>query len=283
MSTYRADSDLSRFNRLRSTDWIPVADDVARLAGIARGVSEQTGGAFDVTVGPLVNLWGFGPGQPPGGFGTIPTDAMIESARRHVGYRLLDSRAAPPALRKSDPLVYADFSGIAKGYAAELVGRRLEELGARDYLVAVGGEMRARGLSHRGRPWRVGIETPTPGTRRVLYEVELRDGSLSTSGDYRNFFDHGGRRYCHEIDPATGRPVERPPASVSVADASGAYADAMATALMVLGPEKGYALAERRGLAALFVMRQSDHFEAKATPRFAQIMTPAAAATAPHR
>jgi FAD:protein FMN transferase len=272
MSTYRAESDLSRFNQSRSAEWVPVPDNVARVAAIARAVSVQTGGAFDVTVGPVVNLWGFGPAQPAGGFGTIPSDAAINAARRHVNYRLLESRPVPPALRKSDPMVYVDFSGIAKGYAAELVGQRLEELGVCDYLVAVGGEMRARGRSHLGRPWRVGIETPTPGTRRVLYEVELKDLSLSTSGDYRNYFDKDGRRYCHEIDPATDRPVENPPASVSVAHASGAYADAMATALMVLGPEKGYALAERIGLPALFISREKDHFEAKATAQFRQLI-----------
>jgi FAD:protein FMN transferase len=272
MSTYRAGSNLSRFNQSRSTDWITVPEDVARVAGMAHEVSEQTGGAFDVTVGPLVNLWGFGPGRPPGGFGAIPSDEAINAARRHVNYRLLESRPKPPALRKADPLLYVDLSGIAKGFAAERVGHRLEELGARDYLVAIGGEMRARGLSHGSRPWRVGIETPTPGTRRVLYEVELRDISLSTSGDYRNYFDRDGHRYCHEIDPATGRPADNAPASVSVANASGGYTDAMATALMVLGTEKGYTLAEERGIAALFITRGASHFQARATPAFEKLM-----------
>lgn len=279
MSTYRVDSDLSRFNQSRSTDWVPVPEDVARVAALAEEVSEQSGGAFDVTVGPLVNLWGFGPEHPAGPFGTIPPDAMIDAARRHVGYRLLESRQSPPALRKSDPLVYADFSGIAKGYAAEQVGRRLEALGARDFLVAVGGEMRARGVPRLGRPWRVGIETPTPGAHRVLYEVDLADGgSLSTSGDYRNFFDRDGRRYCHEIDPSTGRPVEHAPASVSVAHASGALADAWATALMVLGPEKGCAVAERLGLAAMFITRGDQRFEMNATPQFRSLLAPRDAA-----
>lgn len=268
MSTYRPKSDLSRFNQARSTDWIPVPEDVARVVDSARQVADQTGGAFDVTVGPLVNLWGFGPVHPAGPFGTIPPDAMIQEARKHVGYHLLEVRLSPPALRKTDPLVYVDLSGIAKGFAAEQVATRLEQMGITDYLIAVGGEMRAHGRSQAGRYWRVGIETPTPGVRRVLYPVDLRTGSLSTSGDYRNFFDAGGRRYCHEIDPATGQPVLDPPASVSVADQSGAYADAMATALMVLGADKGYALAEERDLAVLFITRRSDHFETRATPAF---------------
>lgn len=273
MSTYRPDSNLSRFNQSRSIDWFDVPENVARVVDAARQVSEQTGGAFDVTVGPLVNLWGFGPDHPVGPFGTIPSDAMIEAARKHVGYRLLQVRLSPPALRKSDPLVYVDLSGIAKGFAAEQVATQLERMGIFEYLIAIGGEMRGHGT---GRRWHVGIETPTPGVRRVLYQVELGSFSLSTSGDYRNFFDKDGRRYCHEIDPSTGRPVLDPPASVSVADQSGAYADAMATALMVLGPDKGYAFAEQHSLAALFILRRSDHFESRATPAFQPLLSHAA-------
>ena len=273
MSTYRPASDLSRFNRDRGTDWFAVPADVAEVVLEARRVCEQTGGAFDATVGPLVNLWGFGPERPAGGFGTVPSAAELTEARRHVGYQMLEARLAPPALRKSDPLVYADLSGIAKGYAAGRVARRLDELGATDYLVEVGGEVRARGVAPAGRPWRVGIETPTPGVRRVLYTVQLRDLSLSTSGDYRNFFEAGDRRYSHEIDPATGEPSVKAPASVSVAHPSAAYADAMATALMVLGPEEGYAVARRLDLAALFITRGEGRFHARATPAFEPLLT----------
>jgi len=272
MSTYKPDSDLSRFNKSRSTDWFAVPEDLATVVDMAQHVSQQSGGAFDVTVGPLVNLWGFGPEHPAGTFGSIPPPAMLAEARRHVGYRLLEVRLAPPAVRKADPLVYVDLSAIAKGYAAELVGRRLDELGASDYLIAVGGEMRARGLSPLGQPWRVGIETPTPGVRRVLCRVALRQGSLSTSGDYRNFFEKDGRRYSHEIDPATGEPTTKAPASVTVADTSGAYADAMATALMVMGPDEGYALAQKLGLPVLFITRGTGEFHMRATPQFEQIM-----------
>jgi thiamine biosynthesis lipoprotein len=272
MSTYKPESDLSRFNRSRSTDWFAVPDDLAIVADMAQHVSEQSGGAFDVTVGPLVNLWGFGPEHPAGPFGSIPPPATLAEARRHVGYRLLEVRLSPPAVRKADPLVYVDLSAIAKGYSAELVARRLDALGASNYLIAVGGEMRARGLSTLHQPWRVGIETPTPGVRRVLCRVELRAGSLSTSGDYRNFFDHQGRRYSHEIDPATGEPTAKAPASVTVADASGAYADAMATALMVMGPDEGYALAQKLGLPVLFISRGTGEFHMHATPQFERMM-----------
>ena len=271
-STYRADSELSQFNRFRHTDWFAVSADFARVVKESHAVSEQTNGAFDVTVGRLVNLWGFGPIHPAGPFGTIPSDAMIEDACRHVNYRLLEVRFFPAAARKSDPLTYVDLSAIAKGYAAELVGHRLEALGVRDYLVLVGGEVHARGFSPLGRPWRVGIETPTPGVHRVLYTVELHELSLSTSGDYRNYFDAGGRRYCHEIDPATGRPSTRNSASVTVGHPSGAYADAVATALMVLGPNQGMALANKLHLAAFFIIRAENHFESRATPEFQKLL-----------
>ena len=268
MSTWRPESDLSRFNRYHGTDWFPVPRELAEVVAAAGRVSEQTGGAFDVTVGPLVNLWGFGADQAAGRAGVVPSEEAIAGARAHVGYRLLESRLSPPALRKADPAVYADLGGIAKGYAAGAVAEYLDSLGATDYLVAVGGELRARGLSHLGRPWRAGIETPTPDVRRVLRQVELRDASLSTSGDYRNFFDAGGRRYSHEIDPRTGRPAENAPASVSVVHPSAAYADAMATALMVLGPERGYDLAVRLDLSVLIVTRGEGRFDARATPAF---------------
>jgi thiamine biosynthesis lipoprotein len=141
-----------------------------------------------------------------------------------------------------------------------------------DYLVGVGGEMKARGVSHLGRPWRVGIQTPTPGTRRILYEVDLSNFCLSTSGDYHNYFDKDGHRYCHEIDPATGRPAARTPASVSVAHPDGAYADAMATALMVLGPDRGFELAQRLHLAVLMILRDDGRFQTRATPEFQTIL-----------
>ena len=275
MSTYKPDSTLSQFNQSRSTGWFPVPKDMALVLDEASQVSRQTGGAFDVTVGPLVNAWGFGPTPGAATTGILPTGQQIDDLRLHVGYRLIELRDAPPAVRKADAQVYVDLSGIAKGHAADLVGEKLEAAGAADYLVAIGGEMRARGLSEKGRPWRVGIETPAPGTRRVLLRVELRDLSLSTSGDYRNYFDRDGTRYSHEIDPATGRPVENAPASVSVIHPSGMYADAMATALMVLGPEKGLALASELHLAVLFITRDRDRFKTRSTPEFQKcLVTP---------
>jgi thiamine biosynthesis lipoprotein len=268
MSTYRPVSDLSRFNASGSTDWFPVPRELAELVSLAQRVSEETGGAFDVTVAPLVDLWGFGAGRA-----TVPTapppNAAVATARARVGYRRLAARLDPPALKKDRPDVRIDLGGIAKGYAADAVGALLDSIGIADSLVQVGGETRARGRSHPGRPWRVGIETPTPDVRRILAQVELADASLSTSGDYRNFFDQHGQRFSHEIDPRTGVPARTSVASVSVIHPSGAYADAMATALMILPPDEAAALVERLDLAVLFVRRGNDRFETRPSPPFA--------------
>jgi thiamine biosynthesis lipoprotein len=268
LTTYDDASPVRRFNAHRGVDWFPVPLHVASVVLAAERVSQQTDGAFDITVAPLVNLWGFGP--PSGGLrtGELPSDAAIAAARAQVDYHKLHARTDPPALRKDDPDLAIDLSAIGKGYAAHCLALKLDAHGVTDYLIAVGGELRARGHAPGGRPWPVGIEVPTPDTRRVLQSLELRDAALSTSGDYRNFVIITGRRYSHEIDPRSGRPVTGDLASVSVVHPDSAYADAMATALMVLGPDEGYALATRLDVAALFVSRGNGSFGSRATPAF---------------
>jgi thiamine biosynthesis lipoprotein len=272
MSTYRADSDVTRFNQSAATDWIDVPQDLADVVWLAQRVSEDTLGAFDVTVGPLVDLWGFGPQRTWLRFGQIPSDDAVAAARKCVGYQQLHVRLEPPALRKDIADLHIDLSAIGKGYAAGRLAGAMDGRNVPDYLVVVGGEVRAKGISNLGRPWHVGIEVPTPDTRRILRQIELRDCGVSTSGDYRNYFDVGGQRFSHEMDPHTGRPVVGPPASVSVVYTDPAYADAMATAMMVLGPVKGEELARRLKLAVLFVTRGKDGFELKATPEFERLI-----------
>jgi thiamine biosynthesis lipoprotein len=270
LTTYDETSPLRRFNAYRDTDWFPVPPHVVATVLTAERVSEQTGGAFDITVAPLVDLWGFGPQERGVRLGEIPGDAAIAAARGHVDFRKLHARSDPPALRKDDPDLKIDLSAVGKGYAAGVLGERLDLRGGR-YLIAVGGELRAKGLGPDGHPWRVGIEVPAPDTRRILRTLELRDAGLSTSGDYRNFVEIAGRRFSHEIDPRTGRPVTGNLASVSVVHPDSAYADAMATGLMVLGPDEGYALAQRLHLAALFVLRGAGRFDTRATPEFERL------------
>jgi thiamine biosynthesis lipoprotein len=271
LSTYRESSNVSRFNHYRGTDWFAVPKETAEVIVIARKVSEETDGAFDITIAPLVDLWGFGPRRKSAGVTqtfSMPTDLEIAKAKAHVNFRHLEIRLEPPALRKSDAELTIDLGGIGKGFAADRVSTLLDQLGQKDYLIAIGGELRAQGRSVNNWPWRVGIETPTADIRRIFRELQLRNGSLSTSGDYRNFVERDGRRFCHEINPATGRPIHSVLASVSVVHASGAYADAIATALIVRDPEDGFALAARLNLKALFISRGDGKFDTRATSAF---------------
>ncbi len=266
MSTYKSDSEVSRFNRTRSDEWFSVSRDTAFVVAAALDVSQATEGAFDITVGPLVDLWHFGPDQRPL---DVPSDTEIASARSAVGYHHLEVRLEPAALRKKIPQVNIDLSAIAKGFAVDQVGELLEQGGVRAYMVEVGGEVRTRGTRPDGGAWRIGIERPVVGTRDLELVVNLKDISLATSGDYRNFFEANGRRYSHEIDPHTGRPVESDVAAVSVMDRSTMRADAFATGLMVMPPDKAWQLAGEMGLEIIMMMHRERGFQERTTPGFA--------------
>ena len=266
MSTWRPESELSRFNRLQSTEPFPVSGDTLAVFRHALEISALTGGAFDVTVAPLVDAWGFGPAGRPAAF---PDGAEIERLRARVGYRQLALDAAASTVRKSHAAVSADLSALAKGYAVDEVADLLRAEGIESYLVEVGGEVRARGSSERGDAWRVGIERPAPGPPALLRRLALRDLALATSGDYRNYHEADGRRLSHTIDPRSGRPVAHGLASASVLDPLCVRADALATALEVLGPEDGFALAAANGWAALLVGRRPDGtLHERETPAF---------------
>ena len=273
MSTWKPDSDLSRFNRSASTEWQPVPRELAEVVSEARRISDQTGGAFDVTVAPLVNLWGFGPTTSPTTrpLDRLPSDDAVAQARARVGYTKLDVRLDAPGLRKRDAALTIDLSAIAQGYAADRVSAALAAGGFGDHLVNVCGEMRARGRGPHGGAWRVGIQAPLPDTMRSFEGVTLADAALATSGDYQNYFEHGGRRYSHEIDPRSGHPIAHDLAAVSVVHASAASADAIATGLLVLGFDEGRAVAERDGLAVLFVTRTSSGFGSHPTSSFRRL------------
>jgi thiamine biosynthesis lipoprotein len=231
-STYRAQSELSRFNAVRHTDWIPVAADMARVAEESRCISAFTGGAFDVTVHPLVQLWGFGARRRTG---SVPAAGEINAARARVDWRALEVRLSPPALRKARPAITADLSSIVKGFAADRVGEILIRLGVPDHLVLVGGDVKAGGRGPEGTGWRTAIEHPSHERRSPAAVFALTGRALSTSGDYRNFFSADGRRYGHIIDPRTGVPASGELASVSVVHDSCATSSALATGLFVLG------------------------------------------------
>ncbi len=265
MSTYRPDSELSRFNISGSTDWFPVSAATATVIVEAQRVSRESQGAFDVTVMPLVNLWSFGPESRPD---AVPTDAELAERRSHVGYEKLEVRLDPPALRKGDPRMSVDLSAIAKGYGVDVVARLLDEQGVEAYMVEIGGEIRTKGPKPDGELWQIGIERPIAGQRALEKVIGLDDESMATSGDYRNYFEAQGKRYSHTIDPRTGRPIEHTLVSVSVLAETCMTADGLATAVMVLGPAEGYDWLVERGLAALLIVKVGDRFVEKPTPKF---------------
>ena len=269
MSTYLDDSELSQFNRHQATDWFDVSQELAGVLKQAQRVSAMTNGAFDVTVGPLVNLWGFGPSP---GNDQVPSDQDIREASNRVGYTGLQVRSSPPAIRKDRADLYVDLSAIAKGYAVDAVAGHLQALGIDDYMVEIGGEIQAKGRNARDTFWRIAIEKPSTGSRSLHAVVKLNDVGIATSGDYRNYFEEEGRRYSHAIDPTTGRPVTHKLASVTVAHPSTMQGDAMATALMVLGPDAGYRFAEEHKLAVFFIIKSEDGFYDKATATFGQYL-----------
>jgi thiamine biosynthesis lipoprotein len=271
MSTWQDDSELSQFNHSEGGDWFKVSADTAEVVAEAIRINETTDGAFDVTVNPLLKLWGFGPFDRPE---HIPTAEEIAAVQSDIGCEKVNVRRDPPALRKSRPKVQIVLSGIAKGFAVDRVVEWLDEQGVSACLVEIGGEVRSRGTKPDGQPWVVGIEKPTPGERSVQKVVELSNRAMATSGDYRNYYEQDGRRYSHTIDPRTGRPIAHRLAAVSVVADSCMTADAVATALMVLGPDEGYNLAVERDWAVYLIVRDGDRFIEKPTPRFRELSEP---------
>ena len=265
MSTWRPDSELSRFNKSRDPGWFPVSAETATVVDAAQTISALSTGAFDVTVGPVVNLWGFGPGRSDA---APPSIQQIKSAMKRVGYRQLAVRASPSALRKQHPDMYVDLSAIAKGFAVDELARLLDARHIASYLVEIGGELRGHGSKPDGSPWKVAIEQPLSGERSAQNVVALRDTAIATSGDYRNYVEMDGKRYSHTINPRTGRPIAHGLASVSVVTASAMRADALATAIMVMGPEEGYRFAVREALAVQLLIRSGDQFRVLATAQF---------------
>jgi thiamine biosynthesis lipoprotein len=280
-STYDPQSEISAFNRNASRDWIPLSPALHELLATAQGVSVRSDGAFDVTVAPLVRLWGFGP-DTTGGVAALaplapPGPEFLHDAMAAVGYRWLELRAAPPAARKQRVPLELDVNGIAPGYAVDRIAAALTAAGLPDHLVEIGGEVMAGGHRADGSPWRVAVEMPIAGDRRPYTGLALSNLAVSTSGDYRERRTlTDGRVAGHTLDPRTGEPVMHNLASVTVVHASAAQADAYATALLVLGPEQGAALAERLGLAALLLERTARPtvWLERATPQFQQLRRP---------
>lgn len=265
MSTYLKTSELSRFNDSSSTDWFPVSADTAWVVELALRIGEQSGGLFDVTVGPLVDRWSFGPGER---HQDVPADTEIAKLKERVGHGYLEVRSDPPAMKKSIPELRVDLSAIAKGHGVDRLIDLLNERQMPNLFVEIGGEVRVSGskqTSDGPRSWMVGIQKPDAGLDQIALAHPMENSAMATSGDYRNYFEVGGRRYSHTIDPTTGRPIEHALASVTVIMPTCAEADGWATALNVAGRERAVTLAQQHELDSLLISRNESRTKGNET------------------
>ena len=270
MSHYLEDSELSHLNRWTEPEPFTVSPQFLEVLQHAMEISATTGGAFDITVGPLVDAWGFGPG---GRVGSAPAPTEIERLLATTGWEMVAVDRASSTVAKAQPDLRFDLSAIAKGFSVDQVADALEAEGVERYMVEVGGEIRTSGLNSQNQAWRIGIQRPVPGAEVVDLIVPLSGLAMATSGDYRNYYEVGGRRVSHTIDPRTGLPITHNVASVSVVSPLCVRADAYATGLLVLGPE-GFDLAEDLGLAAYFLQRdKEDIFVGRMTTAFREILS----------
>ena len=268
MSTYLNDSEISQFNQYRGQDWFPVSPELASVIESALDISEQSGGTFDITIGPLVNLWGFGPENRPE---LIPSEEEIRARKLLVGFENLQFQSNPPALRKEISDLYCDLSAIAKGYGVDRLADFLDRLGCNNYMVDIGGEIKTGGRNPEGQYWKIGVAAPQEefGVQKI---IPLENKAVATSGDYRNYFEMDGKRYSHMIDPRTGRPITHQLASVTVIQNSCMSADALATAIDILGPDEGLKFALSRELPVFLIVRKGNSFIEKMTPEFKEIL-----------
>ena len=267
MSTYIKDSELSTFNQSTSLAAINVSPGLARVIKEAIRLGELSNGALDVTVGPLVNLWGFGPEYRPE---TVPSDELLAATKARIGLDKL--RLENGMLSKSTPDLYVDLSTIAKGYGVDLVAEFIEASGINNYLVEIGGEMRLKGFKHTGELWHVAIEKPLSNERAVHQIIVPKDNAVATSGDYRIYFEADGQRFSHIIDPKTGKPINHKLVSVTVIHPSSMTADGLSTAMMVMGEEKALAFAEANGLAVYIIAKTDQGFVEQSTVKFMQYL-----------
>jgi len=272
MSNWDPASEISRFNAA-GTQVVEISPELADVMALANVVNTASLGRFDVTLGPLIELWGFGERTAQS---AVPDEADIARAQALVGQdRLLMLSRNPDTLQKSDPGVSVYLAAIAKGYAIDRVAAALRDIGLSDFMVEIGGDLITSGLNTRGTAWRIGIERPDPSSQRVEDVVPLEDLGMATSGDYRNYFEQDGVRYSHIIDATTGRPITHGTASVTVLAETAMAADAWATALLALGAEEGLRVAEKNDLAVFFIVRDASiletGFSTVSTARFDEI------------
>lgn len=273
MSNWDPNSEISRFNNAETTEPIEISTELAKVVGAANEIHQKSEGLFDVTLGPLIEIWGFGARTPES---PIPSDEAIAEAQAVVGQsKILTLTQDPLTLRKSLPQTSVYLAAIAKGYGVDQVATVLKDAGLTDYMVEIGGDLVTSGLNPNGEPWRIGIERPDAASRTIEEVINVSGLGMATSGDYRNYFEQDGIRYSHIIDGVTGRPITHSTASVTVLAADAMMADGWATALLALGQERGLKIAEEEGLAVMFIARNPDSsditFETTVSSQFAKL------------
>lgn len=267
LSTWKNDSALMRFNRSSSTAPWPVSEAMADIVTESLRIGAKTQGAMDITVGPLVNLWGFGPDKQPV---KTPTQTEIDAAKARTGLQHLTviNKSGSQYLQKGLPDLYVDLSTVGEGYAADHLARLMEQEGIARYLVSVGGALSSRGMNAQGQPWRVAIQKPTDKENAVQAIVDINGHGISTSGSYRNYYELDGKRISHVIDPTTGAPIQHKLVSVTVISPTALEADGWDTGLMVLGPEKAQQVVREQNLAVYMIIKEGEGFKTWMSPQF---------------
>lgn len=267
MSTYIADSEINLVSSAPVNEPIKVSNGFAYVLDQALTLSRLSGGAYDVTVEPLILLWGFGPEFKKD---DLPSEAEVETARAQVGYEALEFDLASRTLVKTSPRAL-DFSSIAKGFGVDRLADLLLSRGINNFMVEIGGELKVQGLNPQGQPWRIAVRSPQSDAPEVATTIALTDMGVATSGDYFNFFRVGGQNYSHLIDPTTGWPIRHEVVSVTVVDPSVTRADGLATSLLVLGKDEALALAEENQWAVLLLVRTEAGIESFPSSAFARM------------
>ncbi|WP_092317339.1 FAD:protein FMN transferase [Pseudomonas saponiphila] len=262
MSTYRSDSDIERFNGLPANSCQPMPGPVLQLVQVGEQLSRDSDGAFDLTVEPLLDLWGFG---PQGREEKVPSASALAEVLQRVGHGHL--RIEGQDLCKDAP-VEVDFNSIAAGYAVDRIAARLAQMGIDSFLAEATGELKAVGRKPDGTPWRIALEEPRDDQQVAQRVIALDGYGVSTSGDYRNYFEQDGQRYSHTFDARFGKPITHQLASVTVIHPSTLMADGLSTLLLILGPQAGWDYAEKHAIAGFFVMRADKGFVTRSTPAF---------------